>query len=95
MSTPFASREVLRNSPGSASPWMSPGHNAFWSFDPRNATSPPVALPAGSASETTSTPARLSVSDYFAEHRHGPSPMENAGDGAQAPRRRLRARPPL
>ncbi|GMF53519.1 unnamed protein product [Phytophthora fragariaefolia] len=66
---PFASREVSRNSPGSASPWMPPGHNAFWSFDPRNATTPPVTLPAVSASETTSAPSRLSVSDYFAEYR--------------------------
>ncbi|GMF48985.1 unnamed protein product [Phytophthora fragariaefolia] len=64
------------------------------SFDPRNATTPPVALPAVSASETRSTPARLSVSDYFAEHRrrYGPSPMKNAGDGAQAPRGALLAR---
>ncbi|GMF40416.1 unnamed protein product [Phytophthora fragariaefolia] len=62
-------------------------------FGLNNATTPPVALPAVSASGTTSTSARLSVSDYFAKHRrrHGPSPMENAGDGAYAPRRPLRA----
>ncbi|GMF39329.1 unnamed protein product [Phytophthora fragariaefolia] len=72
---------------------MSPGHNAFWSFDSRNATTPLVALPTVSAPETTSAPSRLSIADYFAEHRHrhGSSPMENAGDGAQAPRQPLRA----
>ncbi|GMF60944.1 unnamed protein product [Phytophthora fragariaefolia] len=66
---------------------MSSGNNAFWSFDPTNATTSPVVPPVVSASEATPAPSTLSVSDYFAEHRwpHGPSPMENAGDGAQAP----------
>ncbi|GMF58955.1 unnamed protein product [Phytophthora fragariaefolia] len=65
---------------------MSPGINAFWSFDPRNAATSPVAPPAVSAPETTSAPSRLSIAGYFAERRrrHGPSTMEDAGDGAQA-----------
>ncbi|GMF41162.1 unnamed protein product [Phytophthora fragariaefolia] len=52
---------------------MSPGHNAFWSFDPRNAATSPVAPPSVSAPETTSAPSRLSIAGYFAEHRrrHG------------------------
>ncbi|GMF62077.1 unnamed protein product [Phytophthora fragariaefolia] len=40
---------------------MSPGQNAFWSFDPRNAATPPAALPAVSDPETTSAPSRLSI----------------------------------
>ncbi|GMF61303.1 unnamed protein product [Phytophthora fragariaefolia] len=61
---------------------MSPGHNAFWSFDPRNAATSPVAPPAVWAPETTSTPSRLPIAGYFAEHRrrHGPSTMEDAGE---------------
>ncbi|GMF62159.1 unnamed protein product [Phytophthora fragariaefolia] len=72
---------------------MSPGHNAFWSFDPRSATTPPVASPAALALETTAAPSRISIAGYFAEHRrlHGPSPMEKAGDVAQAPRQPMRA----
>ncbi|GMF57211.1 unnamed protein product [Phytophthora fragariaefolia] len=63
------------------------GHNAFWAFDTRNAATSPVAPPAVSAPETASAPSRLSITGYFAEHRrrHGPSTMEDAGDGAQAP----------
>ncbi|GMF63193.1 unnamed protein product [Phytophthora fragariaefolia] len=70
---------------------MSPGHNAFWSFDPRNAATSLVAPLAVSA---PSAPSRLSIAGYFAEHRrrHGPSRMEDAGDGAQAPQQPLRAR---
>ncbi|GMF41643.1 unnamed protein product [Phytophthora fragariaefolia] len=38
---------------------MSTGHNAFGSFDPRDVSTPPVAPPVVSASETTSAATRL------------------------------------
>ncbi|GMF41637.1 unnamed protein product [Phytophthora fragariaefolia] len=40
---------------------------------------------------------RLPITGYFTEHRRlsGPSPVQNAGDGVQAPRQPLRTRDPL
>ncbi|GMF15654.1 unnamed protein product [Phytophthora fragariaefolia] len=72
---------------------VEPRQRPFWSFDPRNAATLPVAPPAVSAPESTSAPSRLSITGYFAERRrrHGPSPMEDVGDVAQAPQQPPRA----